>query len=153
MHPKWVIQSHILAMYLPSIVSATIIRKIGIPRMMLTGLAAYLLCIGIAFSEHQLGNYWISLILLGIGWNFLFIGGTTLLPQAYAPEERFKTQAINEFIVFGMQATAALSAGWILFAIGWEKMLMVTVPLILIQLVIVLRWMVKEKTKAHESNT
>ena len=149
---KRVIQSHILAMYLPSVVSATIIRKIGIPRMMLTGLAAYLLCIGIAFSGHHLGNYWVSLILLGIGWNFLFIGGTTLLPQAYAPEERFKTQAVNEFIVFGMQATAALSAGWILFAIGWEKMLLATVPLIIIQLVVVIRWMVKGKMKVLESS-
>lgn len=148
-HTKWVIQSHILAMYLPSIISATIIRKIGIPRMMLAGLAAYLLCIGIAFSGHHLGNYWISLILLGIGWNFLFIGGTTLLPQAYVLEERFKTQAINEFIVFGMQATAALSAGWILFAMGWEKMLMVTVPLILFQLAVVVRWTMTEKPKAY----
>ena len=145
---KWVIQSHILAMYLPSLYATAIIRKIGIPRMMLAGLAAYLLCVGIAFSGHHLGNYWISLILLGVGWNFLFLGGTTLLPQAYAPEERFKTQAVNEFVVFGMQATAALSAGWILYAIGWEKMLMVTVPLIFIQFTMVLWWMVKAKPEA-----
>lgn len=139
-HTKWVIQSHIVAMYLPSIIAAWIVNKLGITKMMISGLIAYLVCIAIAYSGHYLGNYWVSLILLGVGWNFLFIGGTTLLPQVYLPNERFKVQAFNEFIVFGTQAIASLSAGWIVYAVGWETMLLFTIPIILFQLVVVFRW-------------
>ncbi len=139
-HTKWVIQSHIVAMFLPSVFTSWIINRLGITKMMLTGLFAYLICIAVAWSGHDLGNYWVSLVLLGIGWNFLFIGGTTLLPQSYQPAERFKVQAVNEFLVFGSQAVAALSAGWFVFAVGWEGMLIGTIPIILIQIVIIFRW-------------
>jgi len=137
---KWVIQSHIVAMYLPSIFAAWIVRKLGITKMMILGLIAYLVCLAIAYSGHHLGNYWISLILLGIGWNFLFIGGTTLLPQSYLPNERFKVQAFNEFVVFGTQAIASLSAGWIVYTVGWESMLLFTLPIIFFQLIVVVKW-------------
>ena len=143
---KWVIQSHILAMYVPSIFAAWVIGRLGLTRMMLAGLIAYLACIAIAYAGHHLGNYWISLILLGIGWNFLFIGGTTLLPRSYHAAERFKVQALNEFIVFGTQTATALSAGWIVFAIGWEAMLLLTIPVILLQILVVVMWGIRERT-------
>ncbi len=142
---KWVIQSHILAMFVPSLVAAWIIAKLGVSRMMIVGLFAYILCIAIAYTSHHLNHYWVSLILLGIGWNFLFIGGTTLLPRTYQPSERFKVQAVNEFIVFGAQAIASLSAGWIIFATGWESLLLLTLPIILIQLFIILKWAPKRE--------
>lgn len=145
---KWVIQSHILAMFLPSLITGLIIQRIGVTKMMITGLLSYLLCIAIAFSGHQLTNYWISLILLGLGWNFLFIGGTTLLPQSYRSNERFKVQAINEFIVFGTQATAALSSGWFVFAVGWESMLLFTLPIIFFLMSVIIRWAIRIKSKA-----
>lgn len=137
---KMVIQSHIVAMFLPSIIAAWIIEKIGTTKMMTIGLLAYLICIAIAYSGHHLGNYWVSLVLLGIGWNFLFIGGTTLLPLSYRAAERFKVQALNDFIVFGCQATAALSAGWVVFALGWQTMLTFTLPIILFQLIVIVKW-------------
>ncbi len=137
---KWVIQSHILAMFVPSLFAAWIISKLGVSRMIMVGLFAYIICIGVAYSSHHLNNYWVSLILLGIGWNFLFIGGTTLLPQIYRPSERFKVQAINEFIVFGTQAIASLSAGWIIFVVGWESLLLITLPIIVVQLFIIVKW-------------
>ena len=137
---KWVIQSHIIAMYLPSIFAAWIVKKLGITRMMVLGLMAYLACIAIAHSGHYLGHYWVSLTLLGMGWNFLFIGGTTLLPQSYFANERFKVQAFNDFVVFGTQAVASLSAGWIVFAVGWETMLLFTLPIIVFQLVVIMKW-------------
>lgn len=149
-HTKWVIQSHIVAMYLPSIFAAWIVNRLGITKMMIYGLIAYLICLAIAYSGHHLGNYWISLILLGIGWNFLFIGGTTLLPQSYFPNERFKVQAFNEFVVFGTQAIASLSAGWIVYAVGWELMLLFTLPIILLQLIVVLR-LSPAKVKSHSN--
>ncbi len=136
---KSVIQSHIVAMFLPSLFTAWIIRKLGVKWMMIVGLFAYLVCVGIAFLSHDLVNYWVALIALGIGWNFLFVGGTTLLPQSYRPHERFKVQALNEFVVFGSQATAALTAGWFIFAFGWETLLMFVIPIVIIQLVVILR--------------
>lgn len=142
---KWVIQSHILAMYVPSIIAGWIIEKLGVTKMMVTGLLANLLCIAIAFTGHSFINYWISLILLGVGWNFLFIGGTTLLPKVYRPAERFKVQAVNDFVVFGAQAFASLSAGWIVFALGWELMLLINLPFITFLFVVIIFWVKRKK--------
>lgn len=135
---KWVIQSHIVAMFLPSLITAWVIKKIGIYKMMLTGIVSFAICLAIAYSGHHVGHYWGSLILLGIGWNFLFIGGTTLLPQSYQPNERFKVQALNEFMIFGTQAIAALSAGFVVHAVGWEHLILFTIPLLAIPLAAIL---------------
>lgn len=142
-HTKWVIQSHIVAMFLPSLVTAWIIKKLGVSKMMITGLIAYVICIAIAFAGKHLGNYWVSLILLGVGWNFLFIGATTLLPQCYKPSERFRVQAVNDFVIFGTQAVASLSAGWFIFAVGWKILLLINLPFILFLLVVLLKWQPK----------
>ena len=142
-HTKWVIQSHIIAMFLPSLIAAWVIKKLGVPKMMISGLIAYLVCIVIAFAGKHLGNYWVSLVLLGVGWNFLFIGATTLLPQSYNASERFKVQAVNDFVIFGVQAVASLSAGWFIFAVGWENLLLFTFPFIIFQLIVVGKWMQK----------
>lgn len=144
-HTKWVIQSHIVAMFLPSLVTAWIIKKIGLSRMMTTGLVAYLVCIVIAFAGTEVSNYWVSLVLLGIGWNFLFIGATTLLPQCYQPSERFKVQAVNDFVIFGTQAVASLSAGWFIFAMGWKILLLINLPFIVFLFVIIYKWNIKER--------
>jgi MFS family permease len=143
-HTKWVIQSHIIAMFLPSLITAWVIKKLGISKMMITGLIAYLICIAIAFAGKELGNYWVSLVLLGIGWNFLFIGATTLLPQTYKPSERFKVQAVNDFVIFGTQAVASLSAGWFIFAVGWKILLLINLPFILFQLIVILKWKIQK---------
>jgi len=144
-HTKWVIQSHIVAMFLPSLVTAWIIKKIGLSRMMTTGLVAYVICIVIAFAGTEVSNYWVSLVLLGIGWNFLFIGATTLLPQCYKPSERFKVQAVNDFVIFGTQAVASLSAGWFIFAMGWKVLLLINLPFIIFMFVVLYQWNLKEK--------
>lgn len=129
---KRVIQSHILAMFLPSLVSAYIIKKIGNVRMILSGIVAFGVCIMIAYSGHSVSHYWWSLLLLGLGWNFLFIGGTTMLPSSYSGNERFKAQAFNDFIIFGIQAFAALSAGFIVHEVGWETLLLICIPFLLV---------------------
>ena len=130
---KTVIQSHIILMYLPSLITAWIIRKAGIATMMTIGLVAFGIALIWAFSGNQYLNYWVALALLGIGWNFLFVGGTTLLPKSYKSSERFKVQALNEFLVFGAQAIASLGAGWVLFQMGWQNLLLITIPFLLIQ--------------------
>ena len=137
---KWVIQSHIMAMYLPSLITAWVIRKIGIMKMMLAGIVAYGICLLLAFSGIEFIHYWTALILLGVGWNFLFIGGTTLLPQSYSEGEKFKVQALNEFLVFGSQAIASISAGWVLFQLGWNNLLLINVPMLLLPIISILVW-------------
>ena len=143
---KWVIQSHIVAMFLPSLFTAWVINKLGIAKMMLTGLLAYVACLILAYIDITLMHYWTSLVLLGIGWNFLFIGGTTLLPESYTEGERFKVQALNEFLVFGTQALASIGAGWVLFQLGWQNLLLLIIPLLLVQSSAILYWKSSKKS-------
>lgn len=133
---KWVIQSHIIAMYFPSLFSGYLMSKFGPKPMMLVGLAAYGITIVVALLGHDLLNYWVALVLLGIGWNFLFVGGTVLLPQFYHSDERFKVQSFNDAFVFSAQAVASLSAGWVLHNMGWEVMLVTCIPLIAMHLLL-----------------
>lgn len=138
---KWVIQIHIMAMYLPSLVSGWLIRVVGIPRMMGLGLLAYLGCVALAFSGITFHHYLFALILLGVGWNFLFVGGTTLLPQGYRDEERFRVQGLNDLMVFGSQATAALSAGAVLAAFDWTGLLLIAIPFLILHGVLMAVWL------------
>lgn len=138
-HAKWVIQSHILAMYLPSLVSGWLIAKLGVNKVIAGGLLIYLITIAVASSGNHLANYWVALILLGIGWNFLFLGGTVLLPQTHNTAQKFRVQSINEFAVFSAQGMAALGAGALLFALGWQG-LMVTSFIIICSHILLLAW-------------
>jgi MFS family permease len=143
---KFVIQSHVIAMFFPSLFTPIIVKILGLGKMMLTGVLLYVACVAIALSGHALDNYWISLILLGLGWNFLFIGGTSLLPKAYHEHEKFKVQSVNDFLIFSLQAIASLSAGWFVFNFGWEVVLLSVVPLLITQLMILLWWLNKKHT-------
>lgn len=132
-HTKWVIQSHILAMFLPSLVSGWLISRFGVYRMMAIGLGLYLLTIAMAFSGSALLNYWLALVLLGIGWNFLFVSGTVLLPQTHSQAQSFRAQGVNDMFVFGAQATTALAAGAVLHLIGWQGLLLFSLSVVLLQ--------------------
>ena len=128
---KFVIQSHIAAMYLPALLFAWLFSRLGFTGMMWAGIAAYGICLGIAFLNTEFMNYWLALILLGVGWNFLFLAGTNLLPRGYRPEERFRVQSTNDFLVFSIQAAASLSSGWFLFHWQWRGVLWACIPLLL----------------------
>ncbi|MEP4890352.1 MAG: MFS transporter [Aliiglaciecola sp.] len=132
-HAKWVIQSHILAMYLPSLFSGLLIAKLGVYRVIAAGLIIYLLTIMVGSIDSQLINYWSALILLGIGWNFLFLGGTVLLPQTHTAKQKFQVQSINEFAVFSAQGLAALGAGALLFVLGWQGLMLTSFIIICCQ--------------------
>jgi len=132
-----VIRAHVLAMYLPSLFSGALIGWIGTRQVMFLGLAALLATIGLGMLGHQFMHYWGALVLLGVGWNFLFVGGTTLLVGAYRPSERFRVQAFNDFSVFGVSALASLLGGAVLLELGWETVLIAaTVPLVVMLLVL-----------------
>lgn len=128
-HTKWVIQSHIAAMYLPSLFTAYLTRKFGLKSLMLSGALIYFVVAAIALSGQQLLHYWWALILLGLGWNFLFLCGTALLPQSYQGSESHKVQALNDFLVFFLQGLFSLLAGWLLFKAGWNMVVYVSIPL------------------------
>ncbi|MGX5172935.1 MFS transporter [Aliikangiella sp. IMCC44653] len=129
---KWVIQSHIIAMYLPSLFSALLIRYLGIAKLLIIGCVIYIGVVFVALAGKHIMHYWWALVLLGIGWNFLFTSGTLLLPQAYQPNERFKAQALNDFSIFIVQALGSLSAGVILFSHSWEQLISIAIPAILV---------------------
>ena len=138
-HTKWVIQSHIIAMFLPSFISGWLIARLGAYKVIVAGLAAYLLTIVLGLGGSTLMNYWLALILLGIGWNFLFLGGTVLLPQSHNGEQKMKVQGLNEFMIFAAQAVAALGAGVMLFGLGWQGLLLTSLAIIVAH-ILVLVW-------------
>ena len=129
---KWVLQSHIAAMYLPSLVYPWLYSKMGYRGMLWAGVVALLSCLFIGSINTEFIHYWMTMVILGIGWNFLFLSGTNLLRYGYREEERFKVQSFNDFLVFSIQGTASLSSGWFLFHWGWQGVLSASVPLVLI---------------------
>ncbi|GAB6053317.1 MFS transporter [Magnetospira thiophila] len=116
----FVIQWHVLGMFAPSFFTGWLIRKFGVLRIILVGTLLNVVCMGLNLAGIELMNFWAALLALGIGWNFMFIGGTTLLTRTYQPEERAKVQSINDFSVFGMVALASFSSGALQNMIGWQ---------------------------------
>jgi MFS family permease len=137
-HTKWVIQSHIIAMFLPSFISGWLISKLGTSKVIVLGLVAYLVTIALALADEQLINYWMALVLLGIGWNFLFLGGTVLLPTTYQDHQKIKVQGINELAVFVAQAIAALGAGAMLYILGWQGLMHISLLIICLYLALLI---------------
>ena len=144
---KWVIQSHIAAMYLPSFFVGALINRFGIKTILTIGTLIYAGMVFIAISGQHLMHYWWALVLLGIGWNFLFTGGTVLLNSSYHAGEKHKIQAMNDFIVFGVQAVASLSAGWLLYNYGWDSIAFTTIPAIIVMMLALIWYHCIEKNK------
>jgi predicted MFS family arabinose efflux permease len=143
----WVIQSHVMAMYLPALFSGMLVSRFGPARIILVGLVLMLGCLVVAFIDRQLMHYWSSLVLLGVGWNFLFLGGTTLLTRTYTTSERFKVQALNDALIFSIQAFGALGSGYVLLTFGWHTLLLVCLPMLVVLLLIV--WLTHAKGPAQ----
>lgn len=128
----FVIQWHIIAMFAPAFVTGRLIRRVGVLPVMLAGAAMLGGTVAANVSGVDLHvNFLVGLVLLGVGWNFVFVGATTLLTTCYTPAEKAKTQAANDFIVFSSVAVSALSSGAIHSLLGWTAVNLVTVPLIL----------------------
>jgi MFS family permease len=126
----WVVQSHVLAMYLPSLFTGNVIARFGERKVMMWGGALLATCAGVSLFGHQLMHYWLGLVTLGLGWNLLFVAGTTLLSRSVDPASRHRAQALNDFTVFGSQACASLLAGLAVQLIGWRALNLVTLPLL-----------------------
>jgi MFS family permease len=126
-----VIQWHVVGMFAPSFFTGALIARYGAPRIMQAGFALLLGHVVLALSGVEFLHFLSALVLLGVGWNFAFIGGTTLLTQTYLPAERLRVQAVNEFTVFGLAALATLSAGWLYDRFGWVTLNLSVLPLLL----------------------
>lgn len=130
-----VIQWHVVGMFAPSLVTGALIKRHGAPRVMQIGFLLLLGHIAITLPGVAFLNFLSALILLGVGWNFSFIAGTALLTRCYRPAEQLKVQAVNEFTVFGLVATASLAAGWLYDRFGWTALNLAAVPLLIAALV------------------
>jgi MFS family permease len=139
------IQWHILAMFGPSFFTGRLIARFGKGKMTAVGLVLIALSAVIGLSGIGIAHFWTALILLGVGWNFGFIGATALVTDCYRPEERAKVQAANDFLIFGSVAVASFSSGKLLSAGGWESVNWLVFPPVVVALVL-LAWL--QRTKA-----
>jgi MFS family permease len=129
-----------------------LIEKVGVLRLMFVGALVLVASSIIGLQGHSVLHYWWALLLLGVGWNFLFIGGTTMLTFTYSMAERFRAQAVNEFLVFGTSATASLLAGTVMYFFGWRTLLLIPLP-ILIAICVALVAVRKDSLLTRESRT
>ncbi len=126
----FVIQWHVVAMFAPSFFTGSLIKRFGLLPVMLAGTALLLVCVGIALSGIAVANFWFALVLLGIGWNFLYIGGTTLITETYRPSEKAKAQGANDLAIFLVMATSSSASGILLDRNGWETLNYLAIPFV-----------------------
>ena len=124
-----VIAAHVVAMFAPSFFTGSLIKRFGVLAVMFAGVLALFACIAVGLSGQLVAHFWWALVLLGVGWNFTYIGGTTLLTEAYRPSEKAKAQGTNEMTIFTVQAISAFSSGVLVNARGWEVMNYIALPL------------------------
>jgi MFS family permease len=125
-----VIQWHVIGMFAPSFVTGSLIRRYGVLRIMSAGVVLESLCVAIALSGALVLNFWWALVLLGIGWNFLYVGGTTLLTECYRPSEKAKAQGMHDFLVFLTTATSSFSSGLLMNRNGWDMLNYTALPVL-----------------------
>ena len=127
-----VLQFHLVAMFLPSLITGHLIKKFGHSNIIYIGVFFYIVTILLSLFEQTFSNYMIALIFLGLGWNFLFISGTSLVVLTYKEEEKFRVQGINDLIVFSTMALASLSAGILLSLTSWKTMNLICMPFLIL---------------------
>jgi MFS family permease len=142
-----VISWHVVAMFAPSFFTGGLIRRFGVLSVMFVGALLNFLAIGIALSGPSVAHFWWSLVLLGVGWNFLYIGGTTLLTETYRPEERAKAQGANDQAVFIMMAISSFTSGMTVTAAGWERVNLFALPMVAVVAVAILWFALHERAR------
>ncbi|NJR37949.1 MAG: MFS transporter [Leptolyngbyaceae cyanobacterium CSU_1_4] len=148
-----VLQWHVLGMFAPSFFTGFLIARLGVLKIILCGIALNLICVAINASGIDIFHFRSALLLLGVGWNFLFIGSTTLLTQAYTPAEKAKTQAAHDFLMFSFVAIAAYGSGRILTHGGWAVVNYAALPGLAIALVAVLWFQQQSIRPVNNTNT
>ncbi|MEO8103947.1 MAG: MFS transporter [Betaproteobacteria bacterium] len=127
-----VISAHVIAMFAPSFFTGSLIQRVGVLTIMLIGVAIMCACLAIALSGVSVAHFWWSLVLLGIGWNFMYVGGSTLLTESYQPVEKARAQGLHDLLVYCTTATSSFSSGLLLKANGWAMLNFAAMPLLLL---------------------
>jgi MFS family permease len=143
-----VIGSHVVAMFGPSLFTGSLIKRFGLLPVMLAGALLLYACVGVALSGIAIPNFWTALVLLGVGWNLLYIGGTTLITESCGPAERAKTQGANDSIIFIVMATTSFSSGVLIEKNGWQVLNTLALPFITVAGVAVLWLLFKRRAAA-----
>jgi MFS family permease len=141
-----VISMHVVGMFAPSFFAGNLIARFGSLRIMLVGILINIICVGIGLAGIEFWNFGAGLFLLGVGWNFMFIGATTLLTEVHTPSERAKVQGFNDFLIFGTITMAALSSGNLLHFFGWNVVNYGVLPFLCVVLVLIL-WLVRQQSR------
>jgi MFS family permease len=138
-HAADVVRWHVFAMFAPSFFTGVLIARFGVERVIAAGLMLLGVCAAIALSGVEIHRFYLALILLGVGWNFSFVGATSLLATAHSVEERAKVQGFNDFLVFGLVSVASFSSGALLNSSGWSAVQIAALPGIVVGL-LALAW-------------
>jgi len=128
----FVIQWHVVGMYAPSFVTGWLILRFGLTRVMLTGVVLNFICVAIALSGVDVMHFWSAMVTLGIGWNFMFVGATTLLTETHTATERAKVQGVNDAAIFLTMVVSSLSSGALFSYQGWHLMNYYVVPFLVL---------------------
>jgi MFS family permease len=147
-----IIQWHLVGMFAPSFVAGHLIKRYGMPSVLFAGILLSAACTFIAAASPSLPAFYAALLCLGVGWNFMFVGGTALLASSHTPAERAKVQGVAELIRNIFTAAASLVAGPILERFGWVDLNLVNVPLLIIATALTLFWMRSQHTLSRTSN-
>jgi MFS family permease len=146
------IQWHVIAMYAPSFFTGRLITRFGASRVVAVGLALLGVAAAVAMAGIDVPHFWTSLVLLGLGWNFGFLGASAMVLECHRPEERTRVQSFNDFMVFGIMAVGSFSSGGLLTAYGWNTVLWVSfLPLVIAFAALVLRAM-SQRAVAREAS-
>ncbi|WP_448203547.1 MFS transporter [Azospirillum sp. sgz302134] len=140
-----IIQWHMVGMYAPSFFAGALIQRYGLAPMLFAGMALNVVCAAVAVASADLTAFTIALLCLGIGWNFMFVGGTTLLAQSYRPAERAKVQGVAELVRYVVTAAATLAAGPLLERYGWPALNVMVLPMLALAALMTLWWMMAER--------
>ena len=143
----FVISSHVIGMFAPSFFTGSLIKRFGTLNIIFVGVLLNFLSIAGALSGLSVAHFWFALVVLGVGWNFMFIGGTTLLTETYRPEERAKAQGSNDFLVYVMMTISSVLSGLAVTAAGWERVNLSALPMLGIVLV-ALGWLALRNRRA-----
>ncbi len=141
------LQWHVLGMFVPSFFTGTLIARFGVERVIAAGFAILFASAAISIAGITLWHFWVGLILLGIGWNFGFIGATTLVTQTHRPEERTRVQSFNDFLVFGSMAIGSFGSGKVLALFGWAAVNQIVFPVVFTAAVM-LGWLALRQRRA-----
>lgn len=128
----FVIQWHLVGMFAPSFFTGNLIQRIGVGRVIVLGVVLNLACVAVALSGVSVANFWFALTLLGLGWNFMYVGATTLLTETHRATERAKAQGVNDMAIFAAMVASSLSSGALFTYQGWQMMNYLAIPFLVV---------------------